>query len=198
MKAMSQAMKARPASLSAPPKMTYREFLEWADEETRAEWVDGEVVFLITSLTLFVRKRSLGRVLYAEFQMKLGAGLPGRQPDVIFLSAAHLPRLKKNYLDGPADLMVEIVSPESVERDTVQKFAEYQQGGVLEYWLIDPLTQEASFFQRDAHGRFEAAARDSDGTYSCAVLPGFRLRPEWLWQASSLPLTEIWAEMGLP
>ena len=36
------------AILSLPParplRMSYEEFLEWADEDTLAEWVDGEAV----------------------------------------------------------------------------------------------------------------------------------------------------------
>jgi len=32
--------------LLRPDKMTYEEFLAWADEDTHAEWIDGEVIFL--------------------------------------------------------------------------------------------------------------------------------------------------------
>lgn len=46
--------------------------------------------------------------------------------------------MKETYLDGPADLVVGIVSPDSVGRDRGEKFYEYAQGGVPEYWLIDP------------------------------------------------------------
>ena len=34
------------ATPSPPPRMTYEEFLDWLDEDTFAEWVDGEVVFM--------------------------------------------------------------------------------------------------------------------------------------------------------
>lgn len=55
-----------------------------------------------------------------------------------FVASEHLDRLKETYLDGPADLVVGIVSPDSVGRDRGEKFYEYAQGGVPEYWLIDP------------------------------------------------------------
>jgi len=68
-----------------PPKLTYEEFLAWADEDTLAEWVDGEVVmtspasrrhqeiadFLTSVLRSFVEQHELGVVLSAPFQMKL-------------------------------------------------------------------------------------------------------------------------------
>ena len=44
---MSQTvMDVWPETVAVPPKMAYEEFLDWADEDTHAEWVDGEVVFM--------------------------------------------------------------------------------------------------------------------------------------------------------
>lgn len=131
------------------PKMTYEEFLAWADEDTLAEWVYGEVVmytpaskrhqlivgFLEKVLGTFVEQHNLGVVLSAPFQMKLEHG---REPDPLFVAREHLERLKETYLDGPADLAVEIVSPESAGRDRGDKFYEYEQASIPEYWLIDP------------------------------------------------------------
>jgi hypothetical protein len=55
--------------------------------------------------------------------MKLA--LSGREPDVLFLASAHVGRLTETYLNGPADVMVEIVSPDSVGRDRGDEFYEY-------------------------------------------------------------------------
>ncbi len=92
------------------------------------------------------------------------------------------PRLKRTYLDGPADLVVEVVSPESAERNRSIKFDKYQEAGISEYWLIDPLIQEARFYQLDTEGRYQPAALDDGGAYHSRVLPGFWLRVSWLWQ----------------
>jgi putative restriction endonuclease len=126
-----------------PGKITYEAFLAWADEDTRAEWVDGEVVilspssdkhqnlagFLSALLRYFVEAHQSGLVLFAPFQMKTGPDLPGREPDILFIAHEHLDRLKNVYLDGPADLVVEIISPDSRGRDRGEKFYEYEQGG---------------------------------------------------------------------
>ncbi len=175
------------------PRLTYEEFLAWADEDTLAEWVDGEVVmyspasdrhqdisgFLESVLRPFVVGRQLGAVRSAPFQMKLEQG---REPDLLFVATEHLKRLKATYLDGPADLVIEIVSPESLARDRGEKFLEYAQGGVPEYWLIDPDAQWAEFYHLGQDHRYRPAFVGAEGVYHSRVLPGFWLRVEWLWQ----------------
>lgn len=176
-----------------PQKMTYEEFLAWADEDTLAEWVDGEVVmyspaskqhqditsFLYEVIRAYVQSRRLGEIIQAPFQMKLEYG---REPDLLFVAQEHLERLKETYLDGPADLAVEIVSPESLDRDRGAKFAEYEAGGVSEYWLLDPLRRWAEFYRLGEEGRYRTAFAGAEGRYQSHALPGFWLRVEWLWQ----------------
>lgn len=72
------------------------------------------------------------------FQIKLGPEASRREPDVLFVSKTNLERLTENRLEGPADLAVDIISPESRARDRGEKFYEHEQGGVTEYWLIEP------------------------------------------------------------
>jgi len=174
--------------------MTYEEFLAWADEDTLAEWVDGEVVmsspassrhqeivgFLSTVIGMFVRQRELGVAMLAPFQMKLLDS--GREPDLIFVAARHVDRLRNTYLDGPADLAIEVLSPESVSRDRGEKFYEYARGGVPEYWLIDPLRKWAEFYRLGALGLYEPIFSGREGVFHSEAVPGFWLRVGWLWQ----------------
>jgi Uma2 family endonuclease len=105
----------------------------------------------------------------------------GREPDLLFVTTEHLARLRGTYLDGPADLVLEITSPESIGRDRGEKFYEYAQGGVPEYWLIDPQMRWAEFYQLEQAG-YRVAFSGQKGTYHALTLPGFWLRIEWLWQ----------------
>lgn len=190
-------------------RMTYEEFLDWAEEDTRAEWVNGKVVFkeqasrlhqevgafLIPLFGLFVEAYQLGEVFYESFQMRTASGLPGRLPDLIFVAQENLGRVQKNYLAGPADLVVEIISPESRTRDRGAKFYEYEQGGVREYWLIDPLRKQAEFYQLGADGIYRLIPPDSAGVYHSVVLPGLWLKVAWLWQQplpTSLSVLKEW------
>ena len=124
----------------------------------------------------------IGEVFSAPFLMRLPTRPSGREPDLLFVATEHLDRVQPIYLDGPADLVVEVVSPESDERDRGAKFVEYEAAGIPEYWLVDPLRQESAFFQRGADGHYHPAPIDADGIYWSAVLPGFWLRVGWLWQ----------------
>jgi Uma2 family endonuclease len=174
--------------------ITYEEFLDLVDEDTLAEWVDGAIIvtspanlrhqeigrFLLTTLGYFVSVHNLGRVIDAPFQVKLPRS--GRESDVIYIANAHLDRLTPTYLDGPADLVVEIVSPESSRRDREEKFAEYQEAGIPEYWLLDPQTEQAAFYSLGTDGQYELVALDADGIYRSQVVPGFWLRVAWLWR----------------
>ena len=188
--------------------MTYEEFLEWADEDTLAEWVDGEVVmyspasgrhqdivlFLGFVLGFYTRIRGLGIVRLAPFQMKLKRS--GREPDLLFVARENLHRLKGTYLDGPADLVVEVVSPESVIRDKGEKFYEYQEAGIPEYWLIDPDRERAEFYRLGEDGLYRVAFAGREGVFRSEVLPGFWLRVEWLWQEPLPSVEDIMLEIG--
>jgi Uma2 family endonuclease len=188
-----------PAALMRHARMSYEDFLEWADEDTLAEWVDGEVImaspaslghqrivgFLGGVLAQYVAFRDLGVVILPPFQMKMRQG---REPDVLFLAKEHLDRLQATYLDGPADLVVEVTSPESAGRDRGDKFYEYASGGVLEYWLIDPIRRWCEFYYLD-EGHYDLLFQDGQGRYDAHSVPGFWLDVAWLWQIPS-PVVE--------
>lgn len=175
-------------------KISYEEYLR-LDLDAWTEWVDGEIVFLpmasfghqklvlfLSSLLLrYTEKYQLGEVCFEPFQMKTGPDSPGRSPDILFISRQNLDRLEEQCMRGPADLVIEIVSPDSTRRDRIEKFGEYQQGGVPEYWLIDRLQQKADFFHRSEAGLYHPLPVQ-DGIVRSRAMPGLWLKPEWLWQ----------------
>jgi Uma2 family endonuclease len=195
--------------------MSYEEFLQWAGEGTRAEWVNGEVIvhmpptdlhqatlgFLHVLLSLFVQFLKLGRLWIAPFEMRILSGRSSRAPDILFVTNEHLDRLTGERLVGPADLVVEIISDDSVQRDRREKFREYREEGVSEYWIIDPRPSKhrADFFHLTEDGDYELFATEDDERVTSHVLPGFWLRPAWLWQAGDLEPFLAFCEMaGLP
>ncbi|HIE27934.1 TPA: Uma2 family endonuclease [Candidatus Poribacteria bacterium] len=205
---MSQEVKNEPLAAPTVPslakKMTYEEFLAWLDEDIHAEWVNGEVVFmspisgehqdvggfLLALIWHFVEAHQLGVIRYDPFQMKTGPDLPGRAPDILFVANENLSRLKRTHLEGPADLVVEIISPDSRGRDRGDKFYEYEQGGVREYWLIDPLRKQAEFYRLGEDGIYRFVPIGDDGIFRSSVLEGLWLKVDWLWQ-TPLPLSVL-------
>lgn len=183
-------------------EMTYEQFLEFCDEDVHAEWEDGEIIvfmppgprhqdivmFLSTVMRLFAEFFQLGKVLPAPLEMKASPTSNAREPDILFIARANLIRLDEARLTGPADLIVEVVSPESVTRDRNKKFEEYQAAGVKEYWVIDarPQLQRAEFWVLDTDGHYQAKRPDRAGVYRSTILKGFWLDIAWL-SALELP-----------
>lgn len=186
---------SRPQKLGLP-KMTYGQFLESDFENPHVEWVNGEVVtmapvsnehqfvrgFLYNVFNHFIEEHDLGLLLDDPFQMKTGTDLPGRAPDIQFISSRNLRRLKANHLQGPADLVVEIISPGSRGTDRGDKFYEYEKGGVKEYWLIDRLRKRVEFYRLGRDKQFHGMDVDELGVFRSAVLKGMWIRIEWLWK----------------
>ncbi|HSE46273.1 MAG TPA: Uma2 family endonuclease [Gemmatimonadales bacterium] len=188
------------------PTVSFEEFLELTTDQ-HAEWVEGEILpmaavsiehtqitaFLLALIRAYVEEHDLGMVAFDPFVMKTGPDLPARAPDIMFIAKANLGRLRDMYLEGPADLVVEVVSRGSRTRDRVHKFAEYETGGVAEYWVVDPKRRWAAFYLRDAEGRYRAQ-EPTDGKIQSDVLPRFWIRREWIWERPRV--AEALAEIG--
>ena len=180
-----------------PPTMSYEAFLAWVPDGVQAEWVDGEAIILTTSerhvrlsrllvnvLSSFLAMFKLGEVFAAPFQMRVRPDGPGREPDVLVLLAPHLDRVKRLWIEGPADVVVELVSNESVATDRVVKLREYEAAGVPEYLILD--AREGRFglelYRLDDQGRYQLVPPDAEGRVHSGVLPGFWLDPRWFEQ----------------
>jgi len=184
---MEAVMKLRPV----PPTsavMTEEEFEAWCDEDVKAEYVDGEVIvhspvstrhsdavwFIGYLLKTIVQQHDLGRVLGPEVQVRLRPGLR-RVPDLLFVAKARADMIQPTLIEGAPDLIVEIVSPDSVERDWREKYLEYQTAGVGEYWVVDLEYQRMAVYWLDEQGHYQAASVE-EGVYRSQVLPGFWLQ----------------------
>ena len=192
-----------------PPRMTEEEFWAWCDEDVRAEFVDGEVImhspvslrhnrltrFLTALLQLFVERYGLGEILGSEFAVRLREGLI-RVPDLVFVSWERADIIQETCVEGAPDLIIEIVSPDSEECDWREKYHEYEQAGVREYWVIDPYSETIAFYQLEEGEGYRKVAPE-EGVYHSKALEGFWLRPEWLWQETLPSVLEVAAEIGL-
>jgi Uma2 family endonuclease len=191
-------------------RMTEEEFVAWVGEKTRAEWVDGEVVvmspasgehsdlggWLYMVLRRFVRRRHLGVIRGPEFMVRLGQRRRRRLPDVLFVAEARRDILRRNHVEGAPDLIMEVVSPESVSRDWREKYLDYEAAGVREYWVIDPMSRRAEAYHLGTNGSYQPIG-EKDDKIASVVLPGSYLRPSWLWQENQPDDIDVLREMGL-
>lgn len=196
---------------TAFPRMSYEEFLDYNFGTPHVEWVNGDVIlmspiseehsnvggFLYKVISEYAALNDSGGVHYDPFQRKTSPDLPGRAPDILFVAKKNLRRVRKNHLEGPADLVVEIISPGTGAVDRGEKFYEYQQGGVREYWIIDPEDHRADFYRRDRKGVFRPAPAGDDGVYHSAVMKGLWIKVDWLWRRPLPPVLHVLKEWGL-
>ena len=171
-------------------KWTYRDYCAIPEDGRRHEILDGEHFM---SPSPGVRHQRLSRRLYDALSAWLKQGKEGElfyapldvvlsdfdvvQPDVIWLSETSQAYLTEANVQGPPDLVVEILSPSSRRQDQSIKLDLYQRFGVREYWLVDPEVAEVRCWSLvgERFGRprlFEASRGDA---MSSPLLPGFTL-----------------------
>jgi Uma2 family endonuclease len=183
--------------------MSFEEFLAWdggPDETKHFEWVDGEAVemvsvtsrhdsivrFLSSLLGIIGENGDIGVAHGEPFLMRL-AGV-ARSPDVLFVRTENRERIRNLYLDGPADIVAEVVSPGSIKIDYHVKREEYKRAGVPEYWIIDPINRESTFLTLDDEDNYRESELNEDGLYVSKALNGLTIDPEWFRQE---PLPKI-------
>jgi len=193
-----------------PPYVTFERFVTDPSIPECSEWVEGRVVpmspvtnehdelggWLILLISTFNEIRQVGRLHYEPFQMKVPGQDISRAPDIMFVLREHLGRIKGTYLEGPADLVIEIISPGSVRVDRGEKFDEYERAGVREYWLLDPHRRTDDFYRLNAEGLYEKLPVD-DGVFRSRVLDGFWIEVDWLWQNPKPGLFDIVDRWGI-
>lgn len=187
-------------------KITYEEFLREHDGQY-AEYVEGEIIkpmsvtqrhdfltnFLITILTFYTSTKHLGRICGEPYQMKmdLEGKIKGREPDIFFVKTENLDRIGEQFFDGAADLVIEVISPESITRDTIDKFEEYEAAGVKEYWIINPNQRTANFYGYDENGKYKLLHLSAEGIFESRVIEGFWINTDWLWQEELPNLMDV-------
>ena len=181
--------------------LTAEEFLEWLEPGTFADLIDGEVFmhspvsipharllnFLDRLLGMYVDRRGLG-YLYREV---VAVRLDRRTvflPDLAFYRAERRDVFRRNHIEAAPDLVVEVLSRRTADRDTGPKFAAYERHGVTEYWLLDPLTLGHRFYRRAGDHLVEYAA--GEPKIESRAVPGFFVMRAWLDPERLPPLTE--------
>lgn len=135
--------------MSTAIRFTYQDYLQ-LPEDRRYEIVDGDLYMvpapvpyhqrvsgnLEFALRSYVTEHDLGEVLHAPCDILLSE-TDVVQPDIFFVSKERLPIIGETNIQGAPDLVIEILSPATEQRDRGVKQKLYARGGVAEYWLVD-------------------------------------------------------------
>jgi Uma2 family endonuclease len=176
--------------LNVETKLTYADYLETSDDE-RYELLNGELILspspkeihqyissiLHIMIGTFVRERSLGKVYYSPFDVVL-SNTNVVQPDILFISNERADIITSDNVQGAPDLVVEILSPATAERDRTVKLDLYAQHGVKEYWIVDPDAKTITVLLRGEGGFVVDGICGEGETLRSPTLTGFSLALE--------------------
>ncbi|PWU07982.1 MAG: restriction endonuclease [Verrucomicrobia bacterium] len=179
-----------PQVLPQPNRLyTYDELVaEFPESNQPCELWDGEIILspspsfdhqeivlrFYRRLHAWVSDHKLGKVTTAPMDMVLS---PHRvvQPDVAFIAQARLGIIGR-VLNGPADLVAEVISLGRRNRDRIEKRDLYEQYGVKEYWIVDPEAQTVEVLSLES-GRYRLHMRSAgDQIASSRLLSGFEMK----------------------
>ena len=140
--------------------------------------------WLVTVLNNFLYRTNLGKVYCSRVAFRLDK-TNAPEPDIGFVKKSRLRQVLRGRVEGRPDAAIEIVSPESVERDYHLKRNQFEAFRVPEYWLIDEIKKKVLLLRLDKAGQFQEVPA-KNGILRSKVIRGFWLREDWLWQ-SPLP-----------
>jgi Uma2 family endonuclease len=167
---------------------TYKDYCATPDDE-RYELLNGNLMMvpapnmkhqrvlarLHLELGRFTQEHALGEVYIPPSDVVLSA-TNVVQPDLLFISRAREHRLTDKNVQGAPDLVVEILSPSTADKDLGYKHDLYGRHGVLEYWIVDP-NAETVAVHRQRDGRLELAETfERHDTLRTALLDGLQLK----------------------
>lgn len=165
------------SSLDLSKVYSYADYLTWQFEE-RVELINGKLFNMSPAPSLRHQEVSanlflaLGnqlkghpcKMFAAPFDVRLPrphedgeSSLSVVQPDICVV--CDLAKLDDRGCVGAPDLIVEILSPSTSQKDTRDKFELYQEAGVNEYWIIHPFEKTLIRYFLNTEGIYEATGR---------------------------------------
>lgn len=146
------------------------EILVTASPARKHVWLVNLIAF---ELTAFVRGQGIGDVFTGPVDVRLSVH-DVVVPDIIYISAERSAIFGEQSVQGPPDLIVEVLSRSTRARDTTQKLRLYAQTGVPEYWIVDPETSAITVYGLVQAGSYEPI-EPIDGKVRSRVVSGFGL-----------------------
>jgi Uma2 family endonuclease len=166
-------------------RWTYAEYTRLPTSgSTRYEVIDGElavtpsptsghqqvVINLASLLHNFVREHALGGILPGPIDVLFGEG-DYLQPDLVFVRTDRVHLVSERGIEGAPDLVVEILSPSTAQRDRGIKLDRYRHFGVAEYWIVDIDARSLEVWRLGMGGE-AAEVVASDGELRWEPVPG--------------------------
>jgi Uma2 family endonuclease len=150
--------------------------------------------YLRASLQDYAKKLTMGDVYGPRVAFRLNQ-FNAPEPDLAFLSKDRSRLRRANFISGPPDLVMEIVTLESIQRDYVLKRRLYERFGVREYWIIDDAFEKIVLLRLTTSGKYRRV-RPTNDRFESQVIPGFSLAASILWKVTARTPPSLVQESG--
>ncbi len=170
-----------------PPVFSYAHLRQMPDDGKRYEILDGElavspspkrkhqrIVWRLTHLLDRAVQAGYGEGYTAPFDVLLDERNVV-QPDLLFVRSDRLHIITEENVRGAPDLIVEVLSEGTRERDLGAKLRIYARFGVRFYWVVDPDAQTARVYEHAPEGYRELPPLGAGDTLTCALFPDITL-----------------------
>jgi len=167
-------------------RKTAADYAKLPESKDRFELIDGEFImapapifehqdilgFLFGKMESLVRPRKLGKVVPAPTDVHASEH-DVYQPDILFIRRENLGIVKHGAVYGAPDFIIEILSSSTKYYDLKHKKDVYQQIGVKEYWIVDPMDKTVECFLNSPRGFETFFIGKQTGRAQSSVLPEF-------------------------
>ena len=181
------------ASRVGDDRVSFEEFCWLVPDGQKADLIDGVIYiappdslrandltgFVYRLFEGFVEARGFGgKVFFSRYACRLSE-FRAPEPDVGYVCAERVALAEHGGLRGAPDIAVEVVSRESRHRDYDDKRRIYEEAGVSEYWIVDPIQHRVEFLVLE-EGRYRLAPLEENRLFRSRALPGFWIDVDWL------------------
>ncbi|WP_417910224.1 Uma2 family endonuclease [Candidatus Electronema sp. PJ] len=129
------------------------------------------ILELSIQMALFVKKEKAGRLFTSPIDVRLNERNIF-QPDILFISKEKAALIGERMIEGPPDLVAEVLSPSSAYHDLRTKFRAYAQAGVQEYWIVDPERKSVEVFVNNSNKFQLRQEAEGEGAVQSVLLQG--------------------------
>lgn len=166
-------------------KVVRQHFYETIDENTKMEFINGEIIFqspvkkmhndatgsIYMLLKVYVLQYDLGWVGVEKVLVSLTRN--DYEPDVCFWKKGRAQHFTEDQIQFPApDLAIEVLSPKTAKTDRTTKYVDYEAHGVHEYWIVDPKKKKVEQFIL-INGQYYPRFKGADGGLKSEAVGGF-------------------------
>ena len=177
-----------------PGPLTYEDYVELPDDGRQYEILDGELFVspapvprhqgvsrnLLIILGTFIKDRKLGTIFDAPIDLIL-APTTIAQPDLVFIRAGRESILTERAIEGPPDLVVEIISPSTDRKDRTTKAALYARHGIAHYWIVEPKERAVEIYELEGAAYRRVTAETGPAIVTSPLFPGLEIHLDEVW-----------------